>query len=237
MMMEEEQSRVTECAKVGGYAAGIMQYTTAYCADVFKKYMNQGSVLELGPAEGIMTDLLYSSFLDYTVVDGADFFIQDLKQRYPAIEGYVSLFEEYEPQKHYDKIILGHVLEHVKEPYDILMKCMNWLNKNGRILASVPNANSIHRQAAVKMGLLDYEKQLNEADKKCGHRRVYDNKAFQDEFINTGFNIIQQGGYWLKPLSNSQIETSWTSDMINAFLVLGEKYPEIAGEIYIIAGK
>lgn len=237
MMKEEEQSRVTECAKVGGYAAGIMQYTTVYCGNIFKKYMRQGNVLELGPAEGIMTDLLYPLFPDYTVVDGADFFIQDLKKRFPQIEGYVSLFEEYEPKQHYDNIILGHVLEHVKSPNEVLKKCMSWLNKDGRILASVPNASSIHRQAAVKMGMLDYEEQLNEADKKCGHRRVYNTETFREEFLSADFKIIQQGGYWLKPLANSQIEALWTSDMINAFLSLGEKYPDIAGEIYIIAGK
>ncbi len=36
-------------------------------------------------------------------------------------------------------------------------------------------------------------------------------------------------------LSNAQIDKFYTREMINAFLELGEEYPEIAGEIYIVA--
>ena len=44
------------------------------------------------------------------------------------------------------------------------------------------------------------------------------------------------GGYWLKPIANSQIEQSWTPEMLEAFMQLGEQYPDIAAEIYVIAG-
>lgn len=43
------------------------------------------------------------------------------------------------------------------------------------------------------------------------------------------------GGYWLKPVSNGQIEENWTGKMVEAFMKLGERYPDIAAEIYIIA--
>lgn len=48
---------------------------------------------------------------------------------------------------------------------------------------------------------------------------------------------MQAGGYWFKPLSDSQIEKDWTQELIQAFLMLGEEYPDIAGEIYLIAEK
>ena len=35
---------------------------------------------------------------------------------------------------------------------------------------------------------------------------------------------------------NKQIEESWNEEMIRAFMKLGEKYPEIAAEIYVVAG-
>jgi hypothetical protein len=43
------------------------------------------------------------------------------------------------------------------------------------------------------------------------------------------------GGYWLKPLSNQQIEENWTPSMLDVFMRLGERYPDIAGEIYVVA--
>ena len=39
----------------------------------------------------------------------------------------------------------------------------------------------------------------------------------------------------MKPLSNGQLEAQWTAPMIDAFMQLGERYPDIAAEIYVIA--
>ena len=125
----------------------------------------------------------------------------------------------------------------MENPVQILKLCKEWLADGGRIISAVPNSNSIHRQAAVLMGLLNSTKQLNETDKSIGHRRVYDLETLKNDFLQSGLKIINSGGYWLKPLSNSQIECDWTNEMIDAFLKLGEKYPDIAGEIYIVATK
>ena len=123
-MEKREKERVTEVARTADFAHGIMTPAIEYCGQVFRRYMKpEGSVLELGPAEGIMTDELYPSFPDYTVVDGADFFVEDLKRRYPKIEGHACLFEDFHPTRQYDTILLGHVLEHVENPVDILKLC------------------------------------------------------------------------------------------------------------------
>ncbi len=234
-MNDAEKQNVLEHARTAHYSEGVMQNTTEYCGMVFRRFMNNGNVLELGPAEGIMTDLLYPFFHDYTVVDGADFFIETIKKRHPGIKGYVSLFEEFTPNQKYENIVLGHVLEHVENPMEILKHCSQWLTKTGRILAAVPNANSIHRQAAVLMGMLESKYQLNDTDRKNGHRRVYDLSSLRQDFSDAGLKIFASGGYWLKPESNGQINSYWTQEMINAFCILGESYPDIAGEIYVVA--
>jgi hypothetical protein len=93
----------------------------------------------------------------------------------------------------------------------------------------------LHRQAAVLMGLLETEHALNEADRHHGHRRVYDPESFRRDFLRAGLSIEMFGGYWLKPVSNAQIAQSWTDDMLQAFMALGERYPDSAGEIYVVA--
>lgn len=235
-MGENEKIWVEEHSRIGGYSLGVNRYAMEYCGEIFLKFMKDGNVLELGPAEGVMTALLYPHFSDYTIVDGAGFFVEKLKERYPEMHCYASLFEEFSTDKRFDNIVLGHVLEHVESPVDILRRCRSWLADGGRVLSAVPNANSIHRQAAVHMGLLQSVDQLNDTDCRNGHRRVYDVERFKRDFQDAGFRILQSGGYWLKPLSNAQIERDWTDETIRAFLVLGEKYPEIAGEIYVVAG-
>ncbi len=115
-----------------------------------------------------------------------------------------------------------------------LRKTLDWIEPGGRILACVPNANSIHRQAAVKMGLLHAVDELNDTDRKIGHRRVYDMARLQQDFTAAGYRIKESGGMWLKPLSNAQLEATWNEKMIQAFLDLGEEYPDIAAEIYVV---
>jgi hypothetical protein len=110
-----------------------------------------------------------------------------------------------------------------------------WLAPGGRSITAVPNARSLHRQAAVLMGLLGVETELNDTDRRIGHRRVYTPETFRADFYRAGLSVDVFGGYWLKTLSNQQIQDSWTEDMIAAFLQLGERYPDVAAEIYVVA--
>lgn len=172
----------------------------------------------------------------YTAVDGAQAYVDRLLEKFPGLDAICSLFENFQPQIKYDNIILGHVLEHVDDPIEILNLCKSWLSDKGRVLCAVPNANSIHRQAAVLMGLQESTKSFSKKDIHHGHQRVYDSNTLIEDFLKANYQIIASGGYWLKPLADSQLEASWNEQQIQAFMKLGEKYPEIAGEIYVIAG-
>jgi hypothetical protein len=124
----------------------------------------------------------------------------------------------------------------VEDPRLILQRARGWLAADGVICAAVPNARSLHRQAAVIMGLLASEYELNETDLHHGHRRVYDPDTLRADLAAAGLSVRTAGGYWIKPLSNAQLEATWTPEMLDAFMRLGERYPDIAGEIYVVAG-
>ena len=79
------------------------------------------------------------------------------------------------------------------------------------------------------------EHSFNDADIHHGHRRVYDPESLRADFLAAGLRIEVFGGYWLKPVSNDQIEAAWTPEMLDAFMRLGERYPDIAGQIYVVA--
>jgi 2-polyprenyl-3-methyl-5-hydroxy-6-metoxy-1,4-benzoquinol methylase len=217
------------------YAAGANSATVRYSFEIFKRFMRGTTLLELGPAEGVMTDLLATLPFELTLVDGASQFCEDLKRRHPRATVVHALFEEFETQQKFDNIVLGHVLEHVNDPVDILRRCRQWLAPGGRVLAAVPNARSLHRQAAVIMGMLAIEEEMNEMDRHHGHRRVFNPETYRAAFTQAGLTIEQFGGYWLKPLANKQIEEWFTPEMLHAFMKLGERYPDIAGELYVVA--
>lgn len=212
-----------------------MQTAIGYCFRILKRHLRDGNLLEMGPAEGVMTESMASMGRPMTVVEGSSLFCDSLRQRYPHIRVVHSLFETFEPEEPFDNIVLGHVLEHVQDPVDILTRVRGWLRPGGCVFAAVPNARSLHRQAAVIMGLLPSEDALNELDLHHGHRRVFNPESFRSVFTQAGLRVDIFGGYYLKPVSNGQIESQWNPDMVDAFMQMGERYPDIAGEIYVLA--
>jgi len=189
--------------------------------------------LELGPAEGEMTQFLVQDFEVLTIVEGSS----DLLARIPEQANLIkvhALFENFEPEQAYDSIILEHVLEHVDNPVGLLVRVKTWLAPNGKLFLGVPNGNSIHRLVAVKMGLLDNPCQLNSRDIALGHRRVYTPKTFRTDIEKAGLSVLEMGGVYLKPLSNGQIQVNWSEEMIKGFYELGKDFPEFAAEIYAV---
>jgi 2-polyprenyl-3-methyl-5-hydroxy-6-metoxy-1,4-benzoquinol methylase len=233
--LNDELRRLEQIAGVSLYSAGVNTDTVRYSFRVFERYLRGDSILEMGPAEGVMTELLATTGKALTIVEGSRAFCDSLALRFPAARVVHSLFESFAPETRFDNIVLGHVLEHVEDPADIVRRAADWLTPRGRILAAVPNSRSLHRQAAVLMGMLASENALNEMDIHHGHRRVFDPESFRACFQNAGLAVEVFGGYWLKPLSNRQIEATWTPQMLKAFMQLGERYPDVAGEIYVIA--
>ena len=235
-VLSDERARLEGIAAKSLYAAGVNADTVRYSFRIFERYLRGDSILEMGPAEGVMTALLAKTGKTLTVVEGSSAFCEALSARFPTAQVVQSLFEDFAPDRRFDNIVLGHVLEHVEDPIRIVRDAGTWLAPGGRILAAVPNSRSLHRQAAVLMGLLLAEDALNELDLHHGHRRVFNPESFRHCFIAAGLDVEIFGGYWLKPVSNRQIEHDWTPDMLAAYMRLGERYPDIAAEIYVIAG-
>ena len=233
--MSDELDRLERIAADSLYAAGVNSETVRYSFRVFARHLRGSSILEMGPAEGVMTPLLEATGMSLTLVEGSAAFCQSLYRRFPSATVVHALFEHYAPSARFDNIVLGHVLEHVEDPGETVQRAATWLAPQGRILAAVPNSRSLHRQAAVLMGLLTHESALNEMDRHHGHRRVFDPESFRHCFLDAGLAIDVFGGYWLKPLANGQIEATWSPAMLDAFMRLGERYPDIAGEIYVVA--
>jgi 2-polyprenyl-3-methyl-5-hydroxy-6-metoxy-1,4-benzoquinol methylase len=234
--VQNEQDRLDRIAENSLYAAGVNTDTVRYSFRIFERHLRGDSILELGPAEGVMTELLAGTRKALTVVEGSRAFCESIARRMPSVRVVIALFESFSPTERFDNIVLGHGLEHVVDPAAIVASAAGWLSPRGRILAAVPNSRSLHRQAAVIMKLLSAEDALNEMDIHHGHRRVFDPESFRQCFLAAGLSIEIFGGYWLKPVSNKQIEQTWTPQMLEAFMQLGERYPDIAGEIYVVAG-
>ncbi len=199
----------------------------------FKPYFKGDTCLELGPATGYMTKLLVPYFKNIICVEGS----LDLYNQIPYFSNVTkinSLFEDFYPNEKFDTIIINHVLEHIEKPIELLKRIKHWIAPNGVIILGVPNAKSFHRLAAVKMGLLKTEYELNERDLALGHYRVYDFETLIEHCVQAGLKIFSKGGIFLKFLSNNQIETKLNNDIINAYFELGAEYENNCAEIFVI---
>lgn len=239
MAYKVEKKSLEKIAEEIRYSKGFNGRLMYYRFLTLRRYFKGEICLELGCADGLMTQFIVNYFKKVIAVDGSSKFceITRNKVKAPNLEIVCSLFESYKADDKFDTIIMAHILEHVKDPTLILRKVKNWLKDDGVVLIDVPNANSIHRQAGVKMGLLKRVTELNELDKKLGHRRVYTWGTFRKDIKQAGLEIKEMGGVFLKPFTNSQIEQWFTVEMMDAFYELGKEYPEIAAEIYAVCKK
>jgi 2-polyprenyl-3-methyl-5-hydroxy-6-metoxy-1,4-benzoquinol methylase len=199
-----------------------------------KPFFKGEHCLEMGPADGEMTRFIKDDFKKLTVVDASDEYVQAAKKLGKNISGHTALFEEFEPKEKYDTIVMSHVLEHVHDPVQVLERAKSWLAPGGRIIAVVPNADSMHRRLGVKLGMLQAETDLNDQDIEIGHRRVYTREALDRDILATGLQSITKGGIFLKLLSNTQMLTFEDDKLIDAMFELGKDFPQYCSEMYAV---
>lgn len=205
--------------------------------NVLREYIVPPRILELGCADGIITEKLCKDFEKVTVVDGSQIFLDEVRDHVKArnLSTVLSLFEEYSPSERFNTIFMTHILEHMDKPLALLKRAKEWLIPGGRVLIDVPNAQSLHRLVGVKLGMLASTDALNEQDIILGHKRVYTPKLLKEHVRKAGYRILKFGGLMIKPLSNRQIEGQWSDELIDAFFALSDELPELCSEIYIVA--
>jgi 2-polyprenyl-3-methyl-5-hydroxy-6-metoxy-1,4-benzoquinol methylase len=199
----------------------------------FKNHFNGFNCLELGPSYGYMTSELVKVFQNVVAVEGSETLFNAIPN-FNNLEKHNSLFEDFSTDEKFDTIILNHVLEHIENPVSLLKKIKTWMSPGGVLIIGVPNAKSFHRLAAVKMGLLNSEYELNERDHQLGHYRVYDFDSLIKDSSEAGLIVNYRGGLFIKFLSNSQIQEFLSQEIIESYFDLGDQFIENCAEIYIV---
>jgi 2-polyprenyl-3-methyl-5-hydroxy-6-metoxy-1,4-benzoquinol methylase len=198
--------------------------------------MSKGSFLELGLGHGYTIREFLKHVKEYTILEGSKAVIDNFKLNEPKLFDKIKIietyFETFKTEKKYDYIIMGFILEHVENPYFILNKYKKYLNKNGKIFIAVPNAESLHRQIGFHANLMDDTQCLSESDLLLGHRRYYNISELTKLAVENNMKINSIEGIFLKPFMTSQLQLlNLSSDIIDAMLEMGKKYPELSNAI------
>lgn len=215
---------------------GLNARLITYRYEQLARFFKGRTCLELGCADGQSLAPLLARFDEVVAVDGSAKLLASLRESIDAkhLTLVHSMFESLALARKFDTVILGHVLEHVDDPRRVIRVAMRHLVPSGVLVADVPNANSIHRRIGVKLGMIGKVTDLNDADRSIGHQRVYTPERFRREFTSLGLRVVHAGGFFLKPLSNAQMDAMLDERQLAAFLELGKDLPELAAEIYVV---
>lgn len=232
----KELKRLEKIATHFSMLKGVNGRLEKYRIDIVSRKLKKGTVLDVGCADGVMAKALSNKF-DVTGLDGSEKLIKRARTIAPKAKFIFSLFEKFKPKQKYDNVVLSFILEHVDNPKQLLQLTKEWVKDDGIIIILVPNAESIHRRVGKQLGMLKDLHDLNETDLSQGHRRVYDLDSLSREIENVGLKIIEKDGYFLKFLSEKQME-DWNRELLDAFYEVSYSMNKrLCMEIYAVCQK
>ena len=124
---------------------------------------------------------------------------------------------------------MGFILEHVKDPKEILKHYKPFLKDNGKMFIAVPNAEVMNRRLGYFAGLLSDLQLLSEYDHVLGHKRYYTVLELKKDIHAAGYEVIKMEGLYLKPLTTNQmISLKLDRKIVDALCLLGVDYPELS---------
>lgn len=137
-----------------------------------------------------------------------------------------------------DFIILSSVLHELDEPQKMLGAIKQLCTKNTIVHINVPNANSLHRLIAKEAGLIKDIHEQSAQMQKMQRRRTYDKDLLKEEVENAGFEILDEGSYFIKPFTHGQMQSCMDDGIIDEQVIQGLerviKYlPELGAGIYV----
>ncbi len=230
----EERERLETIAEHFSMKDGFNGYMNKYRVSKILELCRGDSVLDLGSADVFMAEALSPFFKSIVSVDGSKELIERARARLGEdtnIKLVTSLIEEFDTPERFDLVLLSFILEHVTDPVQVAARALNFVKPGGAMLVMVPNAQSLHRRVGVALGLLSKPDDFSEEDIRQGHRRVYTEERLRADLESAGAAIETSGTFFIKPLSNSQMEQLGTK-LADAFFEVSRDLPGLGSMIF-----
>jgi len=138
----------------------------------------------------------------------------------------------------YDLILLSSLLHEVPVAETLLSAARVLCSEHTLVHVNVPNARSMHRLLALEMGLIDSLYEPSELQKNFKQPRIFDLKSLKALAVSTGFDVVSEGSFFMKPFTHAQIHTLMqsgfaTQAMLDGLWSLTKYFPENGSEIFI----
>jgi len=112
--------------------------------DLLGKYIqkqSQISMFEVGCATGFFIDLARQRGWQTEGIDISEYAVK--KAREKGLMATTTTLESYQSAKKFDVVAMQDLIEHVKDPVDVISRAKNLLAENGLLLFTTPDAGSL----------------------------------------------------------------------------------------------
>ena len=201
--------------------------------------MDFRSILEVGCGFDSIANSLDSE-KSITVLEPSKFLCNKLANENKEVEIINGFFEdEYQriSKKKYDIIVVSSLLHEIINP-DIFMKKLYKCSKGSLIHINVPNANSFHRLLALESGLIENLDDKSVTNELLQQNSIYDLKSLKEIAKSHGFQIVNEGSFFIKPFTHEQMEYIFKSEKFDRSIIKGlckmvNYFPQYGSEIFI----
>lgn len=153
---------------------------------ILEQYVSPGKLLEVGPALGYNLEAAMQRGWDVNGFDISDYVIGVLEEMNIPIEK-ASLCDNDKPDGVYDAILLKHMLEHYRNPFDALIDANRLLKDNGYLQAFLPNAK--YKIAVKERGKFRF---YNHKENGIEHFVYFTQDTLNRMLEHSGFEIVQE---------------------------------------------
>ena len=213
---------------------------------LIKKYSSGNKLLDIGCGNALFLEAaakVLGPKLKYYGVDYSRFRLKQAKKRTDFEFEWCNLEKGIPyPDKQFDIIYSGEVIEHLYNPDFMLTECNRVIKKDGLLVITTPNLVAWYNRILVLLGVqpIFYEtstksakigaglmRGLKRQDVPVGHLRLFTKAALRDLLENEGFTIVEMKGanFQALPAPIRKIDTLISS------------IPSLASNLIIVARK
>lgn len=148
-----------------------------------------------------------------------------------------SMLQELEADD-YDFIVVTSLLHEVDDPELLLHTLVQLCSSNTIVHINVPNAFSLHRLLAHKMGMIRDVFEQSMMQKKMQQKNTYDLLSLSSAVNSVGFDVVEKGSFFPKYFTHKQMQEMLDKGIINEDILEGmyamsDLLPEYGSEIYV----
>ena len=226
-----------------GFEKYQVHYRRKKILEIVAKYPHE-SILEIGCGmEPLFAYLSQDDFQQYMVVEPSrEFYANAVKlakndKRIILRNCLFAVTEEIKNYK-FNLIILSCLLYEVENPNYLLREVHSICCKESIVHVNVPNADSVHRLLAQKMGLIKTVDEPSERNKIFQQHSVFSMGTLVELAESEDFVIADSGSYFIKPFTHGQMYEMLKHKIIDervldGLYAMSSVFPQYGSEIYV----